>query len=174
MSWLYRKIAGRANHYANHFTVRAIQYLRAITPQTYSSDFPSEWRVQWFVLENGCLVINRQIFENFRNSCITSYCLDLALLQYILPSFTWDAMLKCTRVRFELTDIDMVMFIESDIRGGLSQCSGRYAQANKKYACRNIIHSYDPSKLSSYYDVNNLYRSDMSTIAICRISMGRK
>jgi len=57
------------------------------------------------------------IFENFRNSCIASYCLDPAHY-YILRGFTWDAMLKHTHVRFELlTDIDMIMFIERGIRG---------------------------------------------------------
>jgi len=65
------------------------------------------------------------IFENFRDICIKSYDLDPEHY-YTLPGFTWDVMLKHTRVNFEvLTDIDMVMFIECSIRGGLSQCSNR-------------------------------------------------
>ncbi|XP_076247954.1 uncharacterized protein LOC143187804, partial [Calliopsis andreniformis] len=65
-------------------------------------------------------------------------------------------MLKHTKVNFELlTDIEIVLFTERCIRGGLSQCSERYAQVNNKYML-----SYDPSKSSSYLmylDINNLY-----------------
>ncbi|KYN42055.1 hypothetical protein ALC56_03524, partial [Trachymyrmex septentrionalis] len=106
------------------------------------------------------------IFENFCESCIASYGLDLA--HYTFPSFTWNAMMKYTRVRFKLlTDIDMIMFIERGIRG-LNECSGKYAQANNKY-----MRSYDLLKLSSYlihYDVNNLYNGWTMCVANFNVS----
>ena len=63
------------------------------------------------------------IFENFCNSCVANYGHNPAHY-YTLSSFTWDAMLKHTRISFELL-INMIIFIESSIRGGLSQYSSR-------------------------------------------------
>ena len=102
------------------------------------------------------------VFESFRTDCIASYDLDPAHY-FTLPSFTWDAMLKYTSVRLELlTDVDMLLFVERGIRGGLSQCSHRYVRANNKHLPAGM---YDESKSSTYlmyFDVNNLYGWAMS------------
>ena len=87
------------------------------------------------------------VFESFRTDSIASYDLDPAHY-FTLPSFTWDAMLKYTGVRLELlTDVDMLLFVERGICGGLSQCSHRYARANNKHLPAGM---YDESKSSTY------------------------
>ena len=73
------------------------------------------------------------VFENFRKTCLTYYKLDP--LHYITsPGLAWDAMLKMTGINLELiTDIDMQLFIEKGIRGGISYIAHRHAEANNKY-----------------------------------------
>ena len=100
------------------------------------------------------------VFENFRKTCLTYYRLDP--LHYVTsPGLAWDAMLKMTGINLELiTDIDMQLFIERGLRGGISYIAHRYATANNKY-----IKNYDPDKQSSYImylDANNLYGWAMS------------
>lgn len=101
------------------------------------------------------ILLLADVFENFRDSCLHLYGLDPAHY-YTAPGFSWDAMLKYTKVNIELlTDIEMLLFVEKGIRGGISQCSKRYAKANNKY-----LPDYDVMKPSSYImylDVNNLY-----------------
>ncbi|GFS71013.1 uncharacterized protein TNCV_1585101 [Trichonephila clavipes] len=58
------------------------------------------------------------------------------------------------------TDLDMHLFVERGIRGGISMISHRFSSANNKY-----LDSYDenkPSKYILYLDANNLYGWAMS------------
>lgn len=100
------------------------------------------------------------VFQEFRSFCFNTYQLDCA--NYItLPSFAFDAFLKMTKVEIDLfTDYDMTLMINSAIRGGISQCSLRYAAANNP----NIPDTYDetePSSFIQYLDVTALYSYTM-------------
>ena len=70
-------------------------------------------------------------------------------------------MLKMTGVVLKnFLDIDMYLFIEKGVKGGISYIARRYSKANNKY-----MKDYDPIKLSkyiSYLDMNNLYEWAMS------------
>ncbi|XP_031789068.1 uncharacterized protein LOC116418029 [Nasonia vitripennis] len=96
------------------------------------------------------------VFESFRETSLKAYDLCPAHF-YTTPGLTFSAALKMTKVELELlTDIDMLMFIESGIRGGISQCCNRYAKANNPY----MGSSYDKdqkTKTLLYFDINNLY-----------------
>ena len=100
------------------------------------------------------------VFENFRNLCQEQYGLDPAHY-YTSLGLSWDALLKKTEVELELfTDLEMHLFVERGMRGGISMVSKRYAKANNPQ-----VPDYDPNKPSKYImylDANNLYGWAMS------------
>ena len=50
------------------------------------------------------------------------------------PGFAWDPALKTTKVKLELlSDPDMLLMIESGIRGGIATISHRHAKTNNEY-----------------------------------------
>ena len=101
------------------------------------------------------------VFENFRNICLTNYGLDPAHY-YTAPGLAWDAALKVTDVSLELlSDVDMLLMIEEGIRGGVSMISNRYAKANNKYMGESFINTMI-SIYIAYLDSNNLYGWGMS------------
>ncbi|KAJ8915413.1 hypothetical protein NQ315_008302 [Exocentrus adspersus] len=101
------------------------------------------------------VILLADVFENFRQKCLNIYQLDPGHY-YTLPGYTWDCALKYTKVELDyLKDVDMLLFMDRGIRGGVSQCSNRYAEANNKF-----MPTYDctqPSNYLMYFDVNNLY-----------------
>ena len=80
---------------------------------------------------------------------------------YTSPGLSWDALQKKTEIELDLlSDINMILFVEAGIRGGVSMISNRYGKANNKY-----MENYNPdeeSEFITYLDANNLYGWGMS------------
>ena len=73
----------------------------------------------------------------------------------------WQACLKKTEVKLELlTDINMLLMVEKEIRGRICHAIHRNAKANNKF-----MKNFDKNKESlyiQYLDANNLYEWEMS------------
>ena len=109
------------------------------------------------------IILLANVFEAFRDTCLKHYSLDPAH-PYTSPGLAWKACLKKTGIRSELlTNPDMLLMFEQEIRGEITQAVHRYASAKNVY----MGELYDPEKVSSYLqylDANNLYGWEMSQL----------
>ena len=99
------------------------------------------------------------VFEKSIDTCLKFYKLDHC--HYLSsPGLSWDAMLKMIGVRLKkISDIDMYLFVEKGLRGGISYIAKSYSEANNKYM--QNCDPTKPSKYIEYLDKNNLYSSGM-------------
>ena len=101
------------------------------------------------------------VFENFRKMGMENFNLDPAH-EYTLPGFSWTSMMKMTECCIELiSDIDMYLFMEQGIRGGLAMVSNRYSATN----CPELPETFNPNLPHKYLcllDFNNLYGHALS------------
>ena len=74
------------------------------------------------------ILLLADVFENCRKTSVQSYKLD-PFHYFASLSLSWDAMLKMTKIKPELTtDIKTFQFVEKEMKGGIS-C---YGKANEK------------------------------------------
>ena len=102
------------------------------------------------------VILLADVFEKCRRLFDQVYGLD-PCHYYNAPNISWDVMLKTTEVKQDLlSDIDMLLFCERTIRGGLNGNSEkRYIKANKKYL--NAFDEEKPSTYGLFLDAVNLY-----------------
>ncbi|KAF4524192.1 hypothetical protein B566_EDAN011025 [Ephemera danica] len=102
------------------------------------------------------VVLLTEVFEEFRAVCLKAYELD-PCWYYTAPSLAWDAALKYTGVKLDLVqDLKIIEMVEQGFRGGVAQCSKRYAVAKNKYTAEKPKPGCEPNYIA-YLDAINLY-----------------
>ena len=110
-------------------------------------------------LKKGVLLL-ADVFEKFIDTCMKFYGIN-PCYYFSSPGLSWDTMLKITGIELgKISDIDKYLFIENELRGGISYIAKIYAKANNKYV--KVYDSKEPSKFITYLDMNNLYGWGMS------------
>ena len=100
------------------------------------------------------------VFEKFINTNFSYYGLNTCHY-FSSPGLSWDTMLKMTGIELELiSDIDMHLFIEKRMTGGILYIAKRHSKADNKYM--KCYDSGKESKYITYLDANNLYGWAMS------------
>ena len=95
------------------------------------------------------------VFETFRKMALEHYKLEPTAF-FSLPGFSFQAALLMCNAKIELlTDREMLLMVNSAIRGGMTVLSHRYARSNLKN-----LPGYDPSKPTTHiaaWDCNSMY-----------------
>ena len=95
-------------------------------------------------------------YVKFIDVCLKDYGLD-PCHYFSSPGLSWDAMLKMTGIKLEkVSEIDIHLFLEKGMRGGVSYISKRYSKSSKGNS------KYSENIDIMYWDINNLYRTVMS------------
>ena len=93
---------------------------------------------------------------------------------YRLPGFSWQSMLKMTKIELELiSDSDMYVFLMDTIRGGICEVNKKFVKADNIYTRKvhdkssdkkvtKKLKTSDSNKFILYLDCNNLYGYSMS------------
>ena len=85
------------------------------------------------------------VFEKFISVCLKDYGLD-PCHHFSSARRSWEAMLKMTGIELQKIDnIDMHLFLEKGIRGGVSYISKKYRKSdqNTEIMCRDANKLYD-------------------------------
>ena len=83
-------------------------------------------------VQNNTLLLT-DIFGNFRNMSLKIYELDLDRF-LTAPGLAWQAALKKTKVKLDiLTDINILLMVEKNIRGRICHGIHQYGKAYNKY-----------------------------------------
>ena len=117
------------------------------------------------------------VFQKFSNFAYETYGLDCRY-SYTLPGFSWQCMLKMTKIELDLiSDHDMYLFLMDSIRGGICQVNKKFSKADNKYTriqrnewndkkikkkFKNKLKTNDLNKYLLYLDANHLYGNSMS------------
>ena len=92
------------------------------------------------------------------------------------PTLSWNVMLKMTKIILELiSNINMHLFIEKVMKGGISYISKRYGKANKDnkfimYWDANNLYGWTMNQPLPYWDFNFLSKKDISEFCLNSIS----
>ena len=118
----------------NSLTDRKISYKEYEHVLNVSKKFLMKTMNYYHNLHLKCeVLLLADVFKKFRNNNLNNY--GLCPSHYLsAPGFSWDTMLKITKIELELTPgADTYLLFEKGTRNGFSYISNRYSKANKKY-----------------------------------------